>query len=106
MSSPICLNSLSLLRDRLGHAVARARHDNGSLALLHIDLDHFKQVNEGFGRVAGDALLQQAAARLLECGHKKRIRWPEWAAMSSSICWKTWAKWIEALTWRERFCRL
>ena len=65
------LPNLSLLRDRLGHAVARARHDNGSLALLHIDLDHFKQVNEGFGRVAGDALLQQAAARLLECGHKE-----------------------------------
>lgn len=65
------LPNLSLLRDRLEHAIARARHDGGCLALLHIDLDDFKKINESLGRTAGDQLLRQVTERFLACGHQE-----------------------------------
>lgn len=65
------LPNLSLLRDRLEHAIARARHNEGCLALLHVDLDDFKKVNESLGRAAGDLLLRQVKERLLACGNKE-----------------------------------
>lgn len=61
------LPNMSLLRDRLGHALARARRDGGSLTLLYLDIDHFKKVNEGLGRTAGDILLKAVTDRLRSC---------------------------------------
>ena len=53
-----------LLHDRLEQAVRAAHRDNKALALLVIDLDGFKAVNDAFGHQAGDRVLQQAAARM------------------------------------------
>jgi len=52
-----------LLQDRAQQAIARARRDKRSLALMFIDLDGFKQVNDTLGHEAGDALLIQMARR-------------------------------------------
>ena len=64
------LPNRSLFLDRLRQAIARARRmflDKGNLAVLFIDLDRFKEVNDTYGHVKGDQLLQQVAARLRRC---------------------------------------
>ena len=52
------------LQERLAHALAQARRSGRSVALLFIDLDHFKDINDNFGHDAGDALLVTLAQRL------------------------------------------
>jgi len=53
-----------LLEDRFRTAVARSRREGGSLALLFLDLDHFKQINDMLGHRRGDLLLQQVTERI------------------------------------------
>ncbi len=53
-----------LFGDRLQGAIARARRDGGLVALMFLDLDEFKAVNDRFGHATGDALLKQVAKRL------------------------------------------
>ncbi len=56
-----------LFKDRLGLAVIQAKRNGSELAVMFIDLDRFKLVNDTLGHVRGDQLLQQAAGRLKEC---------------------------------------
>jgi len=53
-----------LMQDRLSQAIAHAHRNRLRVALMHIDLDRFKVVNETLGHYVGDALLKQAAERL------------------------------------------
>jgi diguanylate cyclase (GGDEF)-like protein/PAS domain S-box-containing protein len=56
-----------LFKDRLGLAVIQAKRNRCGLAVMFIDLDRFKLVNDTLGHVKGDELLQQVATRLKNC---------------------------------------
>jgi diguanylate cyclase (GGDEF)-like protein len=56
-----------MLRDRLEQEIKKNRRDGRQLAVLFIDLDHFKEVNDTLGHDAGDALLVEASRRIRAC---------------------------------------
>jgi diguanylate cyclase (GGDEF)-like protein/PAS domain S-box-containing protein len=56
-----------LLNDRLGQAMPMALRHGKKLAVLYVDIDRFKHVNDSAGHTAGDRLLQSVANRLLDC---------------------------------------
>jgi predicted signal transduction protein with EAL and GGDEF domain len=56
-----------LFTKRLNEALVRAKHDAKACAILHIDLDRFKQINDTLGQNFGDTLLKAVSARLVEC---------------------------------------
>jgi diguanylate cyclase (GGDEF)-like protein len=56
-----------LFTKRLNDALVRAKHDAKDCAVLHIDLDRFKQINDTLGQNFGDTLLKAVSARLVEC---------------------------------------
>ena len=60
------LANRSLFADRLTQAIAAAQRDKDRFALLYLDLDKFKPVNDTYGHAIGDALLQQVASRISE----------------------------------------
>ena len=63
------LPNRALMKDRLLHALERAKREGGRLAVIFIDLDRFKAINDGLGHDVGDLLLQEVARRI-----KSRMR--------------------------------
>src|SRR5262249_31857578 len=56
-----------LLEDRLEQALAYARRSKTNVAVLQLDLDHFKEVNDTYGHPIGDKVLREVVARLSAC---------------------------------------
>jgi len=61
------LPNRSLLMERLNLCLANSRRTGKRLALLFLDLDLFKAINDGFGHQAGDTVFQEIAQRLIQC---------------------------------------
>ncbi|MCE1225700.1 MAG: EAL domain-containing protein [Geobacteraceae bacterium] len=61
------LPNRSLLHDRLSQAISLSSRNGSSLAVLFLDLDRFKHVNDAFGHQIGDLLLQEVSRRLNSC---------------------------------------
>lgn len=61
------LPNRDLLTDRVKQAMTHARRFKVTVALLFIDLDHFKNINDSLGHAAGDELLQAVAQRMSNC---------------------------------------
>ncbi|NEX64007.1 putative bifunctional diguanylate cyclase/phosphodiesterase [Noviherbaspirillum galbum] len=59
-----------LLHDRVNHAIMHADRERHAIALLFIDLDNFKHVNDSLGHLAGDELLCEFASRIRRCIRK------------------------------------
>ena len=65
------LPNRTLLQDRLAKALAGARRQKEKVALLFLDLDGFKNINDSLGHSVGDLLLQEVAERLRRCAREQ-----------------------------------
>ena len=61
------LSNRSMFHEQLQMSIRKTRRSNQPMALIMLDLDHFKEVNDTFGHDMGDILLQEAAQRLRSC---------------------------------------
>ena len=73
-----------LLEDRVNQALAAAERDKGPVAMVFIDLDHFKRVNDSLGHSTGDELLRAVAGRLGQMVRKVDSPGPPGRRRSSS----------------------
>jgi diguanylate cyclase (GGDEF)-like protein len=78
-----------LFEDRLAHAAARAKRQNSPLAVLYLDVDGFKEVNDRLGHFAGDHVLRGIADRLTRAARKSdtvaRVGGDEFAIVLESL---------------------
>ncbi len=83
------LPNRGLFDDRLQLAISQAKRYHRSFALLYMDLDHFKEVNDRLGHAAGDELLTEAARRMSLCIRESdtlsRFGGDEFAAILSDV---------------------
>jgi Diguanylate cyclase, GGDEF domain len=79
------LPNRALLNDRLERSIALAKRRGKRVALMYMDIDHFKHINDSLGHAVGDQLLQSIAKRL----HASASRIPSAAreATNSLCCW-------------------
>jgi diguanylate cyclase (GGDEF)-like protein/PAS domain S-box-containing protein len=61
------LPNRALLNDRLEHGISLARRHGRQMAVLFIDLDHFKRINDSLGHLIGDQILKAVAERIAPC---------------------------------------
>jgi diguanylate cyclase (GGDEF)-like protein/PAS domain S-box-containing protein len=61
------LGNRRLFRERLSHLLAQARRDQSLVAVIFLDLDHFKRINDTLTHTMGDTLLRRVADRLRNC---------------------------------------
>jgi diguanylate cyclase (GGDEF)-like protein len=64
------LPNRTLFFDRLNQAIAQADRTKDIIAVLFVDLDHFKPINDTFGHATGDQLLKQVSQRIQKCIRK------------------------------------
>ncbi|MGA9670374.1 MAG: EAL domain-containing protein, partial [Terracidiphilus sp.] len=83
------LPNRSLLKDRLGNALAAARRHKEKVAVLFLDLDRFKIINESLGHSIGDLLLKEVAVRLRKLAREEdtvaRIGGDEFVIVLTSV---------------------
>jgi diguanylate cyclase (GGDEF)-like protein len=83
----------SLFQDRLDQAVASARRNRQKLAVLFLDLDEFKLINDSLGHLSGDAMLRLAAQRIATCLRKSdtgaRLGGDEFAILLTNLADET-----------------
>ncbi|QAU36001.1 diguanylate cyclase [Janthinobacterium sp. 17J80-10] len=83
------LPNRKLLSERLALALSKAKRDHGKVALLFIDLDKFKPVNDEYGHAIGDLLLKDVGRRLQHCMRESdtvgRIGGDEFVAMLGTV---------------------
>jgi diguanylate cyclase (GGDEF)-like protein len=60
------LANRSLFRDRVEHAVAVSKRNGRAVAVVFVDLDNFKNINDSFGHATGDRVLHKSAQRLVK----------------------------------------
>jgi diguanylate cyclase (GGDEF)-like protein/PAS domain S-box-containing protein len=78
-----------LFNDRLAQALALAERQGKQLAVMFVDLDYFKKINDSLGHVVGDKLLQSVAGRLIACVRRtdtvSRLGGDEFAVLLSQV---------------------
>ena len=84
------LPNRSLFSDRLDRGIAQSQRDHKKMALMFVDLDKFKPVNDDLGHAVGDQLLKTAAQRLLKCAQRasdtvSRIGGDEFVVLMSEL---------------------
>ncbi|HEX9062401.1 MAG TPA: GGDEF domain-containing protein, partial [Clostridia bacterium] len=67
------LSNRAFFLEYLAQGISRARSSQNCVALLYMDLDRFKPINDNLGHEAGDMILSKVASRLLECVRNKDI---------------------------------
>lgn len=61
------LPNRSLLQERMAWSLGRSQREARRMAVIYIDLDHFKLLNDGLGRAVGDVVLQESGRRIVDC---------------------------------------